>query len=103
MYKVVFFVPTTHVEKVKIAMFNQGGGKAINYDQCAWQTLGEGQFFARENAEPHLGKKNELTKVPEYYVEMFCSSDAIHNVIAALKESHPYEEPAYQVIKIEPF
>lgn len=103
MYKIIFFVPTTHVEEVKTAMFNQGGGKAINYDQCAWQVLGEGQFFACKNANPYLGEKNQLTKVPEYYVEMFCSPEVLHNVVAALKKSHPYEEPAYQVIKIEAF
>jgi len=103
MYKIIFFVPTTHLEEVKTAMFNQGAGKATHYNQCAWQILGEGQFFALEQANPYLGKKNELNKVPEYYVEMFCTPEVIHEVVAALKESHPYEEPAYQVIKLEPF
>jgi structural toxin protein (hemagglutinin/hemolysin) RtxA len=103
MYKIVFFVPTTHLEKVKTAMFNQGAGRANNYNQCAWQILGEGQFFAFDQAKPYLGKNDELTKVPEYYVEMFCAPDIIQDVISALKKTHPYEEPAYQVIKIEPF
>ncbi len=103
MYKIIFFVPTTHLEEVKTAMFNQGAGRANNYNQCAWQILGEGQFFALDQAKPYLGKKNELTQVPEYYVEMFCDSEIIHDVVTALKKSHPYEEPAYQVIKIENF
>src|SRR5271154_5315063 len=100
MYKIVFFVPDTHLEQVKTAMFNQGAGKANNYKHCAWQILGEGQFFALDQAQPYIGNKNELTRVPEYYVEMFCTSEVIQPVIAALKQAHPYEEPAYQVIKI---
>lgn len=103
MYKIIFFAPTTHVEQVKLAMFNQGAGKFNNYEQCAWQTLGEGQFLPIDQAQPHIGKKNELTKVPEYYVEMICPADKIQVVIEALKQSHPYEEPAYQVIKLEKF
>jgi len=103
MYKIVFLVPISHLEKVKTAMFNKGAGMTENYNQCAWQVLGEGQFFACDQANPYLGNKDELTKVPEYYVEMFCDPDVIQDVISALKEAHPYEEPAYHVIKIEPF
>lgn len=103
MYKINFFVPETHVEEVKMAMFKQGGGVIGNYQYCAWQTLGEGQFMPMEQAQPFLGEKNELAKVPEYYVQMICASDVIHSVIAALKLAHPYEEPAYDVAKIESF
>jgi len=103
MYKVSFLVPVTHVEQVKMAMFNQGAGECGNYKHCAWQTLGEGQFLALEEAHPFIGQKNQLTKVPEYYVEIVCTSNVIHPVITALKEAHPYEEPAYHVIKMEPF
>lgn len=105
MYKISFLAPTTHVDQIKIAMFNQGAGKVGNYQHCAWQVLGEGQFMALENANPFIGqdKKNQLTKVPEYYVQVICTHDVIHAVIAALKEAHPYEEPAYHVIKMEPF
>lgn len=103
MYKITFLAPTDHVDKVKTAMFNAGAGKIGNYEHCAWQVLGEGQFKALENADPFLGKKNELTKVAEYFVQMVCRDEVIHHVITALKQAHPYEEPAYDVIKIETF
>lgn len=103
MYKVSFLVPESHVEQVKMAMFNEGAGEFGNYKQCAWQVLGEGQFLALTEANPFIGKKNQLTKVPEYYVEIICMPKIIHSVIAALKKAHPYEEPAYHVIKIEEF
>jgi structural toxin protein (hemagglutinin/hemolysin) RtxA len=103
MYKISFLVPESHVEPVKMAMFNQGAGDFGNYKYCAWQVLGEGQFLPIEGATPFIGEKNQLSKVPEYYVEIICPSDVIHPVIDALKKAHPYEEPAYHVIKMEAF
>lgn len=103
MYKISFLVPVTYVEQVKMAMFNQGAGECGDYTQCAWQVLGEGQFLPSDKANPFIGKKNQLTKVPEYYVEIICHSDIIQPVIDALKKAHPYEEPAYHVIKMEDF
>lgn len=103
MYKISFLVPTTHVDQVKVAMFDQGAGTIGNYKHCAWQTLGEGQFMPLDHAQPFIGQNNQLTKVSEYCVQIICADDIIHSVIAALKETHPYEEPAYDVIKMESF
>lgn len=103
MYKISFLVPTTHVETVKTAMFNQGAGVIGHYKHCAWQVLGEGQFMPDEKARPFIGKKDEITRAPEYYVHMVCTDEVINSVIAALKEAHPYEEPAFDVVKIETF
>jgi len=103
MYKISFLVPTTHVDPVKLAMFNQGAGVIGDYQHCSWQVLGEGQFMPLANANPFIGEKNQLTTVSEYYVEMVCADEFIKPVVAALKSAHPYEEPAYQVMKIELF
>lgn len=45
MYKICFYVPTSHADQVKSAMFAQGAGKIGNYSCCAWQILGQGQFM----------------------------------------------------------
>jgi hypothetical protein len=103
MYKIIFFVPPTHLEKVKTALFEAGAGRASHYKNCAWQVLGEGQFYPLDEANPFLGYKNKLNQIPEYYVEMFCNSECIQEALVALKEAHPYEEPAYQVLKLENF
>lgn len=101
MYKICLYVPPTHVEKVKQAMFEQGGGKIGAYSCCAWQVLGEGQFLPLENSHAFIGEVNQLEKLPEFKVEMVCEAAVLHAVVAALKTSHPYEEPAYQVFKLE--
>jgi structural hemagglutinin/hemolysin toxin protein RtxA len=103
MYKICFYVPTTHAEEVKNNMFANGAGKIGNYSCCAWQVLGEGQFMPLANNHAFVGELNNLEKISEFKIEMVCEDTYIHNVIAALKKSHPYEEPAYQVWRIEDF
>ncbi|WP_133135555.1 YqfO family protein [Legionella rowbothamii] len=103
MYKLCFYVPASHVSRVKEAVFNAGAGTIGNYSQCAWEVLGEGQFMPLNGSEPFIGQINKVEKVSEYKVEMICASNCIHEVIVALKNAHPYETPAYEVWKLEDF
>jgi len=100
-YKIIFFVPDSHLETVKQAVFASGAGRIGNYDHCCWQTLGQGQFRALEGSDPFIGKQGEEERVAEYRVELVCEDQLINHAITALKKAHPYEEPAYDVIKLE--
>lgn len=102
MFKLSFFVPESHVEATKNAVFESGAGKMGDYDSCAWQTRGQGQFRPLPGSAPHLGQHGHVEYVAEYKVEMVCSEEVIHAAIAALKLAHPYEEPAYEVYRLEP-
>ena len=99
MYKLTFFGPTSHLESVKQAVFGAGAGRQGNYDHCCWQTLGQGQFRALEGSTPFIGAQQTVTPVEEYRVEMLCVETIVSDVITALKLAHPYEEPAYDIIK----
>lgn len=101
MYKLCFFVPEDHAEPVKQAVFEAGGGRIGDYDCCAWQTRGDGQFRALDGADPFLGKVGEIERVSELKVELVCRDDLIRTVIDAMKTAHPYEEPAYDVYRLE--
>ncbi|MGM0634419.1 MAG: NGG1p interacting factor NIF3 [Pseudomonadota bacterium] len=103
MYKLCFFVPENHAEPVKQAVFDAGGGRIGDYDSCAWQTRGDGQFRALDGADPYIGRVGEIERVSELKVELVCTDASIHRVIAALKKAHPYEEPAYDVFRLESF
>jgi hypothetical protein len=96
MYKICFYVPTSHAEEVKNSMFAKGAGKIGTYSCCAWQTLGEGQFMPLTN-----GEIDALEKISELKIEMVCEDTYIAAVIEALKTSHPYEEPTYHVWRVE--
>jgi hypothetical protein len=100
MFKLCFFIPETHVEQVKEALFKKGAGRIGQYDHCSWQVLGEGQFRPLNGSQPFLGKENQLEKVVEYKVEMVCADDLIEDVVKELIKTHPYEEPAYEVYQL---
>ncbi len=99
MYQLIFFVPETHLETVKDAVFRAGAGRYNNYDNCCWQSPGTGQFRPLENSNAYIGEKGKLEKVPEYRVEMLCADEYIDRAISALKSVHPYEEPAYYAVR----
>ena len=82
-------------------MFDAGAGKLEAYDCCSWQTLGQGKFKPLERSHPFLGTNDTLETVDEYKVEIMCSEAHLHKAMQALKSSHPYEVPAYAVIKLE--
>ncbi|HHT00125.1 MAG TPA: divalent cation tolerance protein CutA [Thiomicrospira sp.] len=103
MYKIGFFVPESHLEEVKLALFAVGAGKIGQYDCCCWQVKGLGQFRALQGSQPFIGQQGQIETVEEYKVEMVCETDLIEKVVASLKQSHPYETPAFEVIKLESF
>lgn len=103
MYKISFYVPQSHLQQVKQAVFAAGAGRIGNYDCCCWQSLGQGQFRPLAGSQPFLGELDAVEQVQEYKVELVCNDDNVRDAVAALKSSHPYEEPAYDVIRLEDF
>lgn len=101
MYKFCFFVPVEYAEQVKQAVFDVGAGKLGDYAECCWQTLGAGQFRPLAASQPFLGQTGKLEQVEELKVEMLCEPESIQQAVKALREAHPYEEPAYEIIRLE--
>lgn len=103
MYKLTVFVPDDYLEQVKTALFDAGAGKIGNYSHCCWQILGQGQFMPLAGNQAFIGVTNQLETVTEWRVEMIVTKEKIQTVIQSLKQAHPYETPAYEVIKLEVF
>ena len=90
-----FYVPESHLDRVKSAVFQAGAGNIGNYSNCCWQILGQGQFIPGAGSQPAEGERFELSCVPEYLVQVTCKQKDIASILEAFKASHPYEEPAY--------
>jgi hypothetical protein len=99
-FKLAFFVPDTHVEAVKNAVFAAGGGCIGAYDSCSWQALGQGQFRPLDGSQPFLGQSGRVEKVEEWKVEMVVADSLIEPVVQALRLAHPYETPAFEVWRL---
>jgi hypothetical protein len=100
MYQLSFYVPESHLETVKNALFAVGAGHFGAYDQCCWQVLGSGQFRPLDGSRPFVGEVGTLHQSREYKVEMICTVDVIAVAVRTLLIRHPYEQPAYQVMPL---
>ena len=98
----IVYIPVAQVDAVKSALFEAGAGAYANYDCCCWQVLGQGQFRPGSGANPFIGEAGRLEQVAEYRVEMVCEDEAIQQAVAALRQAHPYEEPAFDVVALAP-
>ncbi|TFK99307.1 GTP cyclohydrolase 1 type 2/Nif3 [Pterulicium gracile] len=106
-FKLVFYVPPSAVAACKTAIFAAGAGRYPGpggYTEVCFTTKGVGQFRPGNSANPHIGKVGELEDVEEVRVETLCvGRDVTKEAVEALKKAHPYEEPAYEVFKMEDF
>lgn len=100
-YKIEFYVPASHLDSVKMALFAAGAGRVGDYDCCAWQTRGQGQYRPLEGSQPYVGSTGEVETVDEYKVEMVCEEQHLKAALVAFRIAHPYEEPAHSVIRLE--
>lgn len=103
-YKLIFFVPHTHLEACKEAIFATGAGciPGGKYTKVCFQTPGTGQFLPMEGAIPNIGMVGSLEQVREMKVEIMCvGRQTLLDAVEALLKEHPYEEPAYEVYKLE--
>lgn len=95
--KLVTFIPESHADQVRKAIFDAGAGTIGNYDSCSFNITGEGTFRAMEGAKPFVGQINELHKEREIRFETIFPQHLEDQIVRAMLKSHPYEEVAYDI------
>ncbi len=98
--KVVVFVPEKDLERVADAMFAAGAGHIGEYRECSFRLAGIGTFFGSESANPTVGQKGRREEVNEWRLEAVCPADRVESVVAAIRRSHSYEEPAFDLYRL---
>ncbi|MGB0917541.1 MAG: Nif3-like dinuclear metal center hexameric protein [Flavobacteriales bacterium] len=99
--KVVTYAPTKNAEEVRHAMFNAGAGAIGNYDQCSFNTDGNGTFRGNEETSPHVGEIGKLHTEPEVKIEVIVPDFRVSSVLSAMRNAHPYEEVAFDIYPME--
>lgn len=99
--KLVTFVPSSHLENVRESLFNAGAGNIGNYDKCSFVLEGIGSFRGNENSNPFIGEKEKLSLEKESRLELIFEAINEYQIIAALKQHHPYEEVAFDIYQLE--
>ncbi|MGP4107249.1 Nif3-like dinuclear metal center hexameric protein [Virgibacillus sp. L01] len=98
--KIAVFVPKTHLNEVRDAMSENGAGHIGDYSHCTFQSEGQGTFMPQEGTNPYIGSANNLAYVDEVKVESIIQLPKLAHVIEAMKNAHPYEEAAYDVMPL---
>lgn len=99
--KLVTYVPLTHYNQVLNSLFENGAGKIGNYDSCSFTVEGKGTFRGNSDSEPFIGKPGELMRENEIRLETVFPAHLERKIISALLATHPYEEVAYDIFKLE--
>ncbi len=99
-YKLVVFVPADSLEKVANAVFKAGAGWIGNYSHCSFRSAGTGTFLPLEGAKPAIGRQGKFEKVDEIRFESIVPAAKIEAVVKAMRDAHPYEMPAFDVIRL---
>ena len=101
LYKLIVFVPQTHLEVVRQALADSGAGHIGNYSHCTFSAAGTGTFMPLEDAKPFIGQKSRLEYVEEIRLETIVTEKNSRKVIKEMLKAHPYEEVAYDLILLE--
>jgi len=98
--KIDVFAPTTHADKIRKVLAENGAGHVGNYDCCSFSTKGIGRFRGLEGTKPFVGEAGKIEQVEEEKIETICPIDKVKSVVEAIKKVHPYEEPAIDVFPL---
>jgi dinuclear metal center YbgI/SA1388 family protein len=99
LYKLITFVPVSDVDKVAEVVHAAGAGQIGNYAKCSFRVEGTGTFLPLEGAKPAIGQKGKYEKVEEVRFETVVPAAKVAAVVAAMRKAHPYETPAFDVVR----
>ncbi|MGI6129086.1 MAG: Nif3-like dinuclear metal center hexameric protein [bacterium] len=97
LYKIVTFVPPSHVGNVRQALAAAGAGWIGNYSHCTFQVAGKGTFLPFPGTNPHIGQPGVTQCVDELRLETIVAEEHLGLSINRMLAAHPYEEVAYDV------
>ena len=98
--KIFVTVPVENVDEVRNAICDAGAGIIGNYTFCSTSTKAIGTFIPNDGANPYIGEQNKMEFVSEEKLEVICDIEKVKNVITKLREVHPYEEPAIDIVPL---
>lgn len=99
--KLIFYSPVVNKESILSALYKAGAGQIGQYAECSFSVEGEGTFLPNLDANPYSGEKGKLSREKEARVEVLVSHHIQNRVVQVLKQVHPYEEVAYELISLQ--
>ncbi|WP_118951040.1 Nif3-like dinuclear metal center hexameric protein [Taibaiella helva] len=102
LYKLYTYVPESQATALLAALFTAGAGSIGEYSECSFATPGAGTFRPSAHSKPVIGAAGGPREiVAEQKLEVIVPKHLKAAVLKTLKENHPYEEVAYELIALE--
>lgn len=98
--KLVVFAPVGDADRLIDALSSAGAGQIGNYSRCAFVGNGIGTYEPGIGTKPHIGQPGQRESVEETRIEMVVPNEKVPVAVRALTATHPYEEPAYDLIPL---
>lgn len=99
--KLSIIVQASHEKNIRETLAKLGTGTIGNYTNCQFVTRGEAQFESSKEANPAIGQRGQVSLVEAVQIQTWCKEEQVDEVVRALKEAHPNEEPGIEIIPFE--
>lgn len=96
----VTYVPEKNLQSLIDALSRAGAGMIGLYRRCAYYSQGTGTYLPLEGAAPTVGAVGRIEETPEVRLEMILPESNADDVSTALRDAHPYDEPAFHFHKL---
>ena len=98
--KIIIHIPEDNADNMRRALGEAGAGVIGDYSHCSFTVRGVGRFKPGENTTPHIGTSGEIETVAEESIEIVCDKSDAKRIIQIIRNSHPYEEPAFEILPV---
>jgi dinuclear metal center YbgI/SA1388 family protein len=98
--RIVVFVPPSHADAVLDAAAEAGGARIGEYARCSFRVQGTGTFLGGAGSSPRVGTRGTMERVEEVRLETVAPGSRVRAVLSAVRNAHPYEEPAIDVVPL---
>lgn len=105
-YRFIFYVPVTHAEACKNAIFACGAGIYGDgrYTNVAFEIPGRSTFIPGPGSTPNIGQVGVVEHVDEVKIETTVKDlETLRKVQTALEKAHPYEVVVHEAFEVWEF
>lgn len=99
--KLAVYAPPAYAEQLLRALYEAGAGQIGQYTDCSFRFPGQGTFTPGPGATPFAGQRGQPETTAELRLEVLLPLHRQGAVLRAMRQAHPYEEVAYDLIRLE--
>ena len=97
-FKIVVYIPEDHSQRMMESVNDVITPFYDGYDMCFSISKVTGSWRPLEGSHPFLGEIGEVETAEELRIEFIVRKDEVSQVLRVIRDIHPYEEPAIDVI-----